>query len=233
MRPRPVPSRAHRTRRRWATILALPGMGLAAGALPLGGGRQAPTLDVHAQDERVLPVPTVLHLPTSTAGMEHPVPSSATPSPATPNRNTNTQMPRPVRIAIPAIGVSAPLIPLGLNRDRTMETPKAYSVAGWFRPGPEPGEIGPAIVVAHVDSHNGPGVFYRLRALRKGDRLAVVLATGRTLRFVVTSSRDVSKSRFPTALVYRHTRRSTLRPVTWGGGFCAAAGSYLPKHNRF
>ena len=147
--------------------------------------------------------------------------------------NRNPQMPRPVRIAIPALGVSAPVIPLGLNRDRTMETPKAYSVAGWFRPGPEPGEIGPAIVVGHVDSHNGPGVFYRLRALRKGDRLAVVLATGRTLRFVVTSSRDVSKSRFPTALVYRHTQRSTLRLVTCGGRFDPTTGHYLNNHIVF
>ena len=217
-------------RRRWAAILALFGIGLAAVALTVGGEQRPPALDVHAQDQRLLPVPT-LRLQTT------PVEKHRAPTPAPKSRTTtprrNRQMPRPVRIAIPAIGVSAPVIPLGLNADHTMETPKDFSVAGWFRPGPEPGEIGPAIVVGHVDSHAGPGVFYRLRALQKGDRFSVVLATGRKLRFVVTSSRDVSKSRFPSDLVYRHTHRSTLRLVTCGGRFDPATGHYLSNHIVF
>jgi LPXTG-site transpeptidase (sortase) family protein len=225
MRRRPVPSRTLRTRRRWAIVLGLAGIGLAVTALTLGGEQRTPSLDVHAQDERLLPVPT-LQLPTTTAAAKQRAPRPTT----TP---VDRQMPRPVRIAIPAIGVSAPVIPLGQNTDGTMETPRDFSVAGWFRPGPEPGETGAAIVVGHVDSHNGPGVFYRLRALQKGDRFRIVLATGRALRFVVTSSRDVAKAHFPTALVYRHTQRSTLRLVTCGGRFDATTGHYLSNHIVF
>lgn len=234
MRPRPVPSRAQQIRRRWAMILALTGIGLAAGALTLGGGRETPALDVHAQDQRVLPVPKLVLPATVEATQQHAPPPTTTtaqaPAQAPPR---NAQMPRPVRIKIPAIGVSAPVIPLGLNSDKTMQTPASYTVAGWFRPGPEPGEIGPAIVVGHVDSHNGPGVFYRLRALGKGDRFTIVTATGRALRFVVTSSRDVAKSHFPTALVYRHTHRSTVRLVTCGGQFDSSTGHYLSNHIVF
>jgi len=188
------------------------------------GGRKRPS-----QLQRVLPVPHVFSLPTSKASTEF----RSKPSKSPRQRNLNRQMPRPVRVSIPAIGVSAPIIPLGLNPDRTMQTPKSYSVAGWFRPGPEPGEVGAAIVVGHVDSHNGPGVFYRLRALRRGDRIGITLVTGRKLQFIVTSSRDVSKQHFPAALVYRHTRRSTLRLVTCGGRFDASTGHYVNNHIVF
>jgi sortase (surface protein transpeptidase) len=224
VRSRPVPS--SRRRRRFAAVLALAGIGLAVAASVSfdDGAHQRPS-----QLRRVLPVPApqVFPLPTTKTSTErHSTPTKS-------SSKGNRQMPRPVRITIPAIGVSAPVIPLGLNPDRTMQTPQSYSVAGWFRPGPEPGEVGAAIVVGHVDSHNGPGVFYRLRALQRGDRIGITLVTGRKLRFIVTSSRDVSKQHFPTALVYRHTRRSTLRLVTCGGRFDSSTGHYVNNHIVF
>jgi LPXTG-site transpeptidase (sortase) family protein len=186
------------------------------------GGPKRPS-----QLQRALPVPQVFPLPAPKASTERP----SKPAKTRPRRNL--QMPRPVRVTIPAIGVSAPIIPLGLNPDRTMQTPQGYSEAGWFRPGPEPGERGAAIVVGHVDSHNGPGVFYRLRALRRGDRIGITLVNGKKLQFIVTSSRDVSKQHFPTALVYRHTNRATLRLVTCGGRFDSSTGHYVNNHLVF
>jgi sortase (surface protein transpeptidase) len=142
-------------------------------------------------------------------------------------------MPRPARIVIPAIGVSAPIIPLALNADGTMQVPQSFSVAGWFRPGPEPGEPGPAIVVGHVDSRSGPGVFYRLRALGRGDRIKIVLVDRRTLQFVVTGSREASKRNFPTKVVYRRTSGPTLRLITCGGRFDSSTGHYVDNHIVF
>ncbi|HSO55039.1 MAG TPA: sortase, partial [Actinomycetes bacterium] len=72
----------------------------------------------------------------------------------------------PVRVEIPAIGVSSSLVRLGLNPDRTMEVPGDFQVAGWFTGGPQPGQLGPAVIAGHVDSRTGPAVFYRLRELR-------------------------------------------------------------------
>jgi hypothetical protein len=69
----------------------------------------------------------------------------------------------PVRLEIPAIGVSSPLVRLGLNPDGTMQVPGDFQVAGWFTGGPQPGQLGPAVTAGHVDSRPGPAVFYRLR----------------------------------------------------------------------
>jgi hypothetical protein len=80
---------------------------------------------------------------------------------------------RPQAVLIGKIGVAAPLIRLGLDRNRRMEVPKDFSVAGWYTGGPRPGEVGPAVIAGHVDSKRGPAVFYRLGELRKGDRVVV------------------------------------------------------------
>jgi sortase (surface protein transpeptidase) len=205
--------------------MALAGIGLIALSSALyaaqPGTRQ---LDAQAQDVRVLPLPVAVRLAKEVGVKAHKAPAAKQPrSP----RTLPVQMPPPVRVIIPAIGVSARVIPLGLNADKTMQVPETFSEAGWFRPGPEPGEPGAAVVVGHVDSRRGPGVFFRLRALRRGDHIKIVLANRQALRFVVTSSRQVSKRQFPVGLVYRRTHRRTLRLVTCGGQFDASTGHYL------
>ena len=74
----------------------------------------------------------------------------------------------PVHICIPAIGVDADMMQLGLNADRTVETPPLSEVglAGWYKYSPAPGVIGPSIILGHVDSAQyGKGVFYDLGRL--------------------------------------------------------------------
>jgi hypothetical protein len=91
---------------------------------------------------------------------------------------------RPVSIAIPAAGVDARVVPVGLRADRTMEVPE-IDVAGWYEPGPRPGDAGPAVIVGHVDSRDGPAVFFRLGDLRRGDRIEVGWKGGGGRSFVV------------------------------------------------
>ncbi|HKG63633.1 MAG TPA: hypothetical protein VKB28_06190, partial [Solirubrobacteraceae bacterium] len=62
----------------------------------------------------------------------------------------------PVRIEIPAIGVRARVVSLGLNADGTLRVPTRFRDAGWWAGGARPGERGPAVVVGHVDSYTGP-----------------------------------------------------------------------------
>jgi hypothetical protein len=135
--------------------------------------------------------------------------------------------PPPRRIVIGAIGVSATVIPLGLNRDHTMQTPKNFARAGWYTPGTEPGERGAAVVVGHVDSTRGPAVFYRLRQLRRGNIIRIVRAGGSVVHFRVEGLERWPKARFPARRVFRRTRLSALRLVTCSGAFDAATGHYV------
>ena len=88
-------------------------------------------------------------------------------------------------------------------------------------------------MLGHVDSQSGPGVFYRLRALRRGDRINVVLRTGKRLRFVVTGAMEAPKNNFPTKLVYRKTPGSTLRLITCGGAFNRSTGHFVDNYIVF
>jgi hypothetical protein len=136
------------------------------------------------------------------------------------------QAPPPTRITVRAIGVSARVVPLALNPDGTMQLPAGTVDAGWFRPGPEPGERGPAVIAGHVDSKSGPGVFYNLGRLRRGNLIRIRRAGGSTVRFRVQGLERWPKTSFPTRRVFGRTRGSTLRLITCSGSFDSSTGHY-------
>jgi sortase (surface protein transpeptidase) len=132
----------------------------------------------------------------------------------------------PVRVEIPAIGVSSSLVRLGLNPDGTMQVPSDFRLAGWYTGGPQPGQLGPAVIAGHVDSRTGPAVFYRLGELRAGDRVRVVRADRRVVEFVVESLASYPKQALPAEQLYGATTAPALRLVTCAGAFDRSRRSY-------
>jgi hypothetical protein len=160
-------------------------------------------------------------------------PTTSTATPTTTSRAAAPPTTRPLRplppvaVEIPSIGVSSRLIRLGLNPDGTMEVPRDYGLAGWFTGGAMPGQDGPAVISGHVDSKSGPAIFYRLRELRRGDRIRVRRAAGDWLVFEVTGSARYAKAAFPTEAVFGPVTGPVLRLITCGGAFDRASGHYL------
>jgi Sortase domain len=137
------------------------------------------------------------------------------------------QAPKPVWLTIPAIGVKVPIITLGLNRNGTLQVPSSTTVVGWYTNSPRPGATGSAVIAGHVDSRSGPGVFFWLRTMHRGERIYVRRADGTLAVFTVTAVRTYAKARFPTAMVYGPVPDAELRLITCGGTFDYARGSYL------
>lgn len=165
------------------------------------------------------------------------------PAPAPTRTNDGTQRPRPApavnsalprslpsTLDIPAVGIHSDLMQLGRNADNSIQVPpleEKDSRAGWYRYSPTPGELGPSILLGHVDSAKyGPAVFFRLGALRPGDAVSVHRADGSTARFRVDRVASYSKKDFPTEAVYGPIDHAGLRLITCGGTFDADAGSY-------
>jgi len=154
-------------------------------------------------------------------------PGSATGTLALASPSASGERPAPpVRIDITSIGVSAPVDPLVLKVDGTLEVPTDYRRAGYYTGRPVPGEIGPAIIAAHVDSKTGPAAFYHLRDLKPGDEVRVTRADGTTVLFSVDRLEQHPKDAFPTEAVYGPTPGATLRLVTCAGAFDHSAESY-------
>jgi hypothetical protein len=136
----------------------------------------------------------------------------------------------PVSVAIPTIGVKSKLLRLGRNKDGTMAVPNLITSAGeaaWYKYSVTPGQIGTAVIEGHVDSYQGPAVFFRLGALRPGNRINVTLADGITAVFRVTGVREYAKDKYPANTVYAPENYAALRLITCGGDFDAVTGHYL------
>jgi sortase (surface protein transpeptidase) len=178
-------------------------------ALAGGGSGGSPT----EEKATSIPVGVGTQVPTPTA-----VPAVAAMSAAT-----------PVRIEIPAIGVSAPVMKLGLAQNGTLQVPPLgeHNLAGWYDGGPAPGQDGSSVILGHVDSYSGTSVFYDLKTLRPGNQVTVVRADGSTAVFSVDGLQRATKDTFPAASVYGGLSYPGLRLVTCGGPFDSATGHYL------
>jgi len=137
----------------------------------------------------------------------------------------------PVEVAVPAIAVRSSLVGLRLNGDGSLQVPIDYAQAGWYSQGPAPGDIGqPAVIVGHVDSTNGPAVFFKLRELHTGDPILVRRADGTSIRFVVYRAAQYPKDSFPARQVYAPDPDAELRLITCTGDFDRATGHYLGNY---
>lgn len=136
----------------------------------------------------------------------------------------------PERLRIPAIELDTTFEgSLGLNADQTVEVPDSFEAVGWYKYGPTPGELGPAVILGHVDSYEGPAVFWSLGQLEKGDEIFVERDDGTTATFTVERLERHPQSGFPTAKVYGDLDYAGLRLITCSGTFDKGVQEY--SHN--
>ena len=164
----------------------------------------------------------------SAASSRRPAPTAADRTPAS-DFGPIMRPSAPVALRIPSIKLSTKgLVDLRLDDKGELEAPKDFQQAGWYAAGPTPGEFGPSVIAAHVDSHLGPAVFYRLGALKKGDKVLVERKDGSTATFVVDRLERYPKAQFPTSEVYADTGgRAELRLITCGGDIDPQSGHYV------
>ncbi|MGH9296836.1 MAG: class F sortase [Acidimicrobiales bacterium] len=136
----------------------------------------------------------------------------------------------PVSVDIPSVGIQSALSDVGLNSNGTIEVPNLYakpSKAAWYDGSATPGEAGTSVIEGHIDTYEGPSVFFRLGSLHPGADAYVTLADGVVAVFKVTAVRQFQKSAFPTLTVYGNTPYPSLRLITCGGSFDSATHGYL------
>ncbi|MFE9873052.1 class F sortase [Micromonospora sp. NPDC005686] len=135
---------------------------------------------------------------------------------------------RPVRLAVPAIKVNAPVTPVGQAKDGSVAVPPLteHDQTGWYDRGAVPGDPGRAIIVGHVDTKSGPAVFYRLRSLKPGARIQVTRADRSVVTFTVDSVEYFDKANLPAARVYGDSGPAELRLITCGGEWVGGRTGY-------
>ena len=128
----------------------------------------------------------------------------------------------PDHLAIPALGVRADVQRVS-STSTGIEVPQVGR-AGWFDEGPRPGEPGRAVVIGHLDSETGPGLFALLPGVRPGTEVVVTDAAGHVHRFNVVGKAQVPKATFPSSAVYGPSSRPVLVLITCGGPYTKGTG---------
>ncbi|MEV6619752.1 class F sortase [Amycolatopsis sp. NPDC051106] len=135
---------------------------------------------------------------------------------------------RPTTVKIPKIGAESSLLAVAVKTDGSISVPSVHTPmqAAWYKLSPVPGDVGPAIVLGHVDGDKKPGIFYKLKDLAPGDEVDIDRSDGRKLKFVVDRVTQVPKDTFPKDAVYGNSDKPELRLITCGGVFDHAEHSY-------
>lgn len=157
------------------------------------------------------------------------VPTQAIAQPRNVNLTVTLTRSEPVRVRVAKVNIDAPTMPVGRKADGTMQVPGKADITGWYTLAPTPGELGPAIIVGHVDRPGGPAVFWRLRELVPGDVIEIDRADGKTVRFNVDKVEQFEQRNFPTQAVYGNIDHAGIRLITCGGTFDREIRQY--SHN--
>ncbi|MDX6325979.1 MAG: hypothetical protein QOK15_2333 [Nocardioidaceae bacterium] len=134
-------------------------------------------------------------------------------------------------IDIAAIDVHSGVIPIGKAPDGTLAVPQPgpdLNKAAWYQDSVTPGQAGPSVIEGHIDSVNGPSVFYSLGAVKPGNSIRVTRKDGSVAIFTVNAVRSYpSHAAFPTAVVYgADLAHPTLRLITCSN-FDNSTGHYV------
>jgi len=135
----------------------------------------------------------------------------------------------PTRVTVPSISAESSLVPTGLKQDGSLEVPPVSEPmqASWFDQSPTPGEVGPSIVLGHVNGGGQPGIFANLKDVVAGSQVFIDRADGQRAVFEVSRVDTIPKDSFPTDAVYNDTANPQLRLITCGGDYDRGARSYL------
>jgi len=156
----------------------------------------------------------------SPAGLARAAAVQADASPARPRASRRPAPPE--RISIPAAGIEARVEPVTAEKG-ALRVP-AVGRAGWYDGGPRPGEPGRAVIIGHLDTRKGPGLFARIPDLPPGTTVAITDGRRDVHRFNVIGNVQVDKDRFPAQYVYGAAEGPVLALVTCGGEYVAGEG---------
>ena len=135
----------------------------------------------------------------------------------------------PTRVDIPSIAATSSLVATGLQPDGSLAVPPVSQPmqASWYDQSPTPGEVGPSVVLGHVNGNGKAGIFANLDKVVAGALVNVDRADGQRAVFKVSRVETFPKSSFPTDLVYNDTPNAALRLITCGGDYDAGNRNYL------
>lgn len=153
--------------------------------------------------------------PTPTAASA-PSPEAAAVTTTEPTSAATTEAGEPAWIRIASGGVDGPIVPQGLAADGTINPGRDEII--WFTGNDRvaPGEVGTAVIAAHVTWEGRPDAFVDLPSVSLGDEVEVGYDDGTVRTFTVTEAVPVGKEQLARSLTVwgEHPDRPRLAIIT-------------------
>ena len=128
----------------------------------------------------------------------------------------------PVRIIIPDVGINSPIQSVGLTSNGEMAVPDGKSNnVGWWKDGTEPGDVGSAVLDAHVFA-----AFKPLSNVAPGDDIYVDMSDGTQKHFIVSLAKSYALNSLSSSQLFRQTDSPDLNLITCSGKLTADHSTY-------
>ena len=135
----------------------------------------------------------------------------------------------PDAIQIPSARISAPIVPIGVETDGTMDAPPTPDVVGWYDMSARAGEPGNLVLAGHVDWGQNTAVFWGLRNLVPSDRILVHGADGAVHQYNVEWNRTFSRTDTAAAQYVQGSSDSILTLITCDGVYDRTLHDYSDR----
>lgn len=138
----------------------------------------------------------------------------------------------PRAIKIPAIGVNARILQLGVKKDNSLAAPSNIYDTGWYTGSSKPGDPGGAVLIdGHVHGPTQKAVFFRLKQLKAGDEIALERGDGLVVTFAVRHVETVDVGQVDMLKLLNSVEPGTLglNLITCGGTYDAENTEYKSR----
>lgn len=120
---------------------------------------------------------------------------------------------KPVRVIIPSINLDTSIIGMGINSKGELDVPSGdTNNVGWFSGGPRPGQVGSAVLDAHVFA-----AFENLKYAKIGDEVIIETDGGTRLRFIIEESTVYKLSDITSHMLFGRNDARRLNLITCAG----------------
>ncbi len=134
-----------------------------------------------------------------------------------------------MHLQIDRLGIDAPVVPVGMRSDGSMDIPADPLTVGWYTLGRRPGEPGNAVMAGHLDAPGGVrGVFWNLKELQVGDSI-LVREKGIVREFRVIDLQSFIYNEAPMKELFGENEHQFLRLITCTGVWNANEGMYAER----
>src|SRR5680860_619839 len=133
-----------------------------------------------------------------------------------------------MRLKIPKIKVDALVESVGIIANGEMGVPRGSNNVAWFNLGPNPGEIGSAVIDGHygIWRDGKPAVFNDLTKLKIGDEILIEDGNGSTTTFTIRGFKSLNDDEDATSIFTSSDGKAHLNLITCSGEFDKISKSY-------